>query len=81
MDGSWLTALSGLVEMPLLILITGGIGYGLVTHIRDCSGNRKDIYSRMEALRKEMHQDSETTRKGVNEVKESVARIEGMLNK
>ena len=80
MDGSLLTAIADNITLGMLALIVLGLFWFLYNHVRDCSGHRKDIYGRIDALKDEMHKDSVSVRKDVSEIKESAARIEGMLH-
>ena len=80
MDGSLLTTLAGLISVPLLVIITGGIAYGWLHHIRDCSAHRKDVRDAMHKLHMDIDERLDAIKDEIAANRESVARIEGKLS-
>lgn len=78
---SLLTGIADKITLGLLALVVSVLFWFLYNHVRDCSGHRKDIYGRIDALKSEMHEDSKSALEELSEVKAAVARVEGMLQK
>ena len=72
MDGSFLTALSSMVSLPLLVLVTGGLGWAIIHHLRDCSDRRRDIYKKMEEMKKDIDER-------LDKLTVVVSRVEGYM--
>ena len=90
MDGSLITNIAGWVPLPLAVVGVGVVAYFLIHHLKDCVERRKEVHDELVAMRREMHADTQAMRKeidskldeikdGVAENRESVARLQGML--